>query len=112
MPRYLVGIDLGTTNCALAFVDLAKKARGGRPDAAGGRRSTTERCGCAGWAAVRGRPPRARGGRPGRAGGRTRRAGGARRWLSMAGRSVGAGGVGGGRILLSGRELGGLAVSS
>src|SRR5436305_2437509 len=31
MARYLVGIDLGTTNCALAFVDLAKKARG-RPE--------------------------------------------------------------------------------
>src|SRR4051794_40463496 len=32
MARYLVGIDLGTTNSALAFVDTAKKARGGRPD--------------------------------------------------------------------------------
>src|SRR5207245_4246811 len=32
MARYLVGIDLGTTNSALAFVDLAKKARGGRPE--------------------------------------------------------------------------------
>jgi hypothetical protein len=31
MPRYLVGIDLGTTNSALAYVDLAKKARA-RPD--------------------------------------------------------------------------------
>ena len=30
MPRFLVGIDLGTTNCALAFVDLtAKSGRGG-----------------------------------------------------------------------------------
>src|SRR5262245_27478846 len=32
MARYLVGIDLGTTNSALAYVDLAKKARGGRPE--------------------------------------------------------------------------------
>jgi DNA-K related protein/Hsp70 protein len=31
MARYLIGIDLGTTNCALAYVDTAKKARGGRP---------------------------------------------------------------------------------
>ncbi len=30
MPRYLIGIDLGTTNSALGFVDLqAKKAKGG-----------------------------------------------------------------------------------
>ena len=29
MPRYLVGIDLGTTNSALAFVDLQAKAKGG-----------------------------------------------------------------------------------
>ncbi|HMF14888.1 MAG TPA: Hsp70 family protein, partial [Gemmataceae bacterium] len=32
MPRYLIGIDLGTTNSALAYVDLEKKARDGRPD--------------------------------------------------------------------------------
>jgi len=31
MPRYLVGIDLGTTNSALAYVDLGKKVRG-RPE--------------------------------------------------------------------------------
>ena len=31
MPRYLVGVDLGTTNSALAYVDLGKKARG-RPE--------------------------------------------------------------------------------
>ena len=29
MPRYLVGIDLGTTNSALAYVDTAGKAAGG-----------------------------------------------------------------------------------
>ncbi|MBP3959481.1 Hsp70 family protein [Gemmata sp. G18] len=29
MPRYLVGIDLGTTNVAVAFVDTASKAAGG-----------------------------------------------------------------------------------
>jgi len=29
MPRYLVGIDLGTTNTALAYVDLTAKAKGG-----------------------------------------------------------------------------------
>lgn len=29
MPRYLVGIDLGTTNSAVAFVDLAQKPRAG-----------------------------------------------------------------------------------
>ena len=29
MPRYLVGIDLGTTNLAVAFVDTASKAAGG-----------------------------------------------------------------------------------
>ena len=28
MPRYLVGIDLGTTNTALAFVDLTAKSKG------------------------------------------------------------------------------------
>src|SRR5215471_3950668 len=30
--RYLVGIDLGTTNSALAYVDLKKKGQEGRPD--------------------------------------------------------------------------------
>src|SRR5436305_1640474 len=29
MPRYLVGIDLGTTNTALAYVDTASRAAGG-----------------------------------------------------------------------------------
>jgi molecular chaperone DnaK (HSP70) len=29
--RYLVGIDLGTTNCALAYVDLREKPRAGGP---------------------------------------------------------------------------------
>jgi hypothetical protein len=29
MPRYLVGIDLGTTNSAVAYVDLSAKAKGG-----------------------------------------------------------------------------------
>src|SRR5256714_12619537 len=29
MPRYLVGIDLGTTNTALAYVDTREKATGG-----------------------------------------------------------------------------------
>src|SRR4051812_29866913 len=29
MPRYLVGIDLGTTNSALAYVDTASKTAGG-----------------------------------------------------------------------------------
>jgi molecular chaperone DnaK (HSP70) len=32
MPRYLVGIDLGTTNSALAYLDLSRKPRGGRPE--------------------------------------------------------------------------------
>ncbi len=32
MPGYLIGIDLGTTNSALAYVDLRKKPRDGRPD--------------------------------------------------------------------------------
>src|SRR4051812_35642997 len=32
MSRYLTGIDLGTTNSALAYVDLERAARGGRPD--------------------------------------------------------------------------------
>ena len=31
MARYLVGIDLGTTNSALAYVDLQKKPKEGRP---------------------------------------------------------------------------------
>jgi hypothetical protein len=30
--RYLVGIDLGTTNSALAHVDLKKRGHEGRPD--------------------------------------------------------------------------------
>jgi molecular chaperone DnaK (HSP70) len=30
--RYLVGIDLGTTNSALAYVDLQQAPRGGKPD--------------------------------------------------------------------------------
>jgi molecular chaperone DnaK (HSP70) len=30
--RYLVGIDLGTTNSALAYIDVQHKARSGRPD--------------------------------------------------------------------------------
>jgi hypothetical protein len=29
--RYLIGIDLGTTNSALAYIDLKQKPRGGRP---------------------------------------------------------------------------------
>jgi hypothetical protein len=32
MGRYIVGIDLGTTNCALAYVDLKQKAKEGRPE--------------------------------------------------------------------------------
>jgi molecular chaperone DnaK (HSP70) len=32
MPRYLIGIDLGTTNSALAYVDLRRKPREGRPE--------------------------------------------------------------------------------
>lgn len=32
MGRYLVGIDLGTTNSALAYVDLHKRVQGGRPE--------------------------------------------------------------------------------
>src|SRR5262245_16022771 len=31
MPRYLIGIDLGTTNSALAYVDLQRRPRDGRP---------------------------------------------------------------------------------
>jgi molecular chaperone DnaK (HSP70) len=32
MGRYLIGIDLGTTNSALAYVDLRQAPRGGKPD--------------------------------------------------------------------------------
>ena len=32
MSRYLIGIDLGTTNTALAYVDLQRKSRPGKPD--------------------------------------------------------------------------------
>src|SRR5262249_2184503 len=32
MARYLIGIDLGTTNSALAYIDLQPKPRGGRPE--------------------------------------------------------------------------------
>jgi molecular chaperone DnaK (HSP70) len=32
MPRYLIGIDLGTTNSAVAYVDLRRKPRDGRPE--------------------------------------------------------------------------------
>src|SRR5437764_993008 len=32
MPRYLIGIDLGTTNSALAYVDLKRKPSAGRPE--------------------------------------------------------------------------------
>src|SRR5262249_43176341 len=32
MPRYLIGIDLGTTNSALAFIDLHHSRRSGKPD--------------------------------------------------------------------------------
>jgi DNA-K related protein/Hsp70 protein len=32
MGRYLIGIDLGTTNSALAYVDLHRKARSGKPE--------------------------------------------------------------------------------
>ena len=31
MARYLIGIDLGTTNSALAYLDV-RHARGGKPD--------------------------------------------------------------------------------
>jgi hypothetical protein len=31
-PRYLIGIDLGTTNTALAYIDLQRKPRAGRPE--------------------------------------------------------------------------------
>jgi molecular chaperone DnaK (HSP70) len=30
MSRYLIGIDLGTTNSALAYIDLQHASRGGR----------------------------------------------------------------------------------
>jgi DNA-K related protein/Hsp70 protein len=32
MGRYLVGIDLGTTNSALAYIDLRRRIRNGRPE--------------------------------------------------------------------------------
>src|SRR5579864_4145903 len=32
MARYLIGIDLGTTNSALAYIELARSPRSGRPD--------------------------------------------------------------------------------
>src|SRR5438094_2733498 len=32
MSRYLIGIDLGTTNSALAYVDLQRKPKAGRPE--------------------------------------------------------------------------------
>jgi hypothetical protein len=32
MPRYLIGIDLGTTNSALAYIDLQRATAGGRLD--------------------------------------------------------------------------------
>ena len=32
MSRYLIGIDLGTTNSALAYIDVEKKPRDGRPE--------------------------------------------------------------------------------
>ena len=32
MARYLIGIDLGTTNSALAYIDLQLKARDGKPE--------------------------------------------------------------------------------
>src|SRR5947209_20460874 len=32
MANYLIGIDLGTTNSALAYVDLRRKPKMGRPD--------------------------------------------------------------------------------
>src|SRR5947209_1448280 len=32
MANYLIGIDLGTTNSALAYVDLRRKLKAGRPD--------------------------------------------------------------------------------
>jgi molecular chaperone DnaK (HSP70) len=31
-PRYLIGIDLGTTNTALAYLDLQRKPRAGQPE--------------------------------------------------------------------------------
>src|SRR4051794_10294005 len=32
MARFLVGIDLGTTNSALAYIGLGRGVRGGRPE--------------------------------------------------------------------------------
>src|SRR5262245_41587310 len=32
MAHYLIGIDLGTTNSALAYIDLRRKPRDGRPE--------------------------------------------------------------------------------
>ncbi len=32
MARYLVGIDLGTTNNALAYIDLRRRVHNGRPE--------------------------------------------------------------------------------
>src|SRR5260370_24114885 len=32
MARYLIGIDLGTTNSALGYVDLQRKPKAGRPE--------------------------------------------------------------------------------
>src|SRR5689334_20525434 len=32
MGHYLIGIDLGTTNSALAYIDLRHRAPGGKPD--------------------------------------------------------------------------------
>src|SRR5947207_15483938 len=32
MPKYLIGIDLGTTNSALAYVELPRRPRDGRPE--------------------------------------------------------------------------------
>ena len=45
MPRYLVGIDLGTTNSAVAFVDLAQKPKAGEPDLNGLYASSVARIG-------------------------------------------------------------------
>jgi molecular chaperone DnaK (HSP70) len=30
--RFIIGIDLGTTNCAAAYVDLQEKKKGGQRD--------------------------------------------------------------------------------
>src|SRR5258708_32696270 len=32
MPKYLIGIDRGTTNSARAYVDLQRRPRAGRPE--------------------------------------------------------------------------------